>query len=212
VLLFIVTTTTTKLSTTTSTALSTTTIPISSTTDDQLCYCECDHIFNITVDEIQKRIRELEKILTVNKEILSSTIRARTSADDPRPSSAYIGYTGVLIISVVFSVIFFIDFTNVYLFFKAKWNILIYCSWQSVQDWMIFHSLLKWFLYHGNKRKMNFLMFSGHIARRNIESGGSVVCCHLAFEVHPASWVQWSLHFIFIIRMTWYFLRLQSCT
>jgi hypothetical protein len=117
-----------------------------------------------------------------------------------------------LIISVVFSVIFFIDFTNVYLFFKAKWNILIYCSWQSVQDWMIFHSLLKWFMYHGNKRKMNFLMFSGHIARRNIESGGSVVCCYLAFEVHPASWVQWSLYFIFIIRMTWYFLRLQSCT
>jgi hypothetical protein len=103
-------------------------------------------------------------------------------------------------------------FTNVYLFFKAKWNILIYCSWQSVQDWMIFHSLLKWFLYHGNKRKMNFLMFSGHIARRNIESGGSVVCCYLAFEVHPASWVQWSLHFIFIIRMTWYVLRLQLCT
>ena len=112
--------TTTTITTTTTTALSTTTVPTSSTTDDQLCYCECDHVFNMTVEDIQNKIQELERILTVNKEILSSTIRARTSADDPRPSSAYIGYTGVLIICVVFSVIFFIDFTNVYLFFKAK--------------------------------------------------------------------------------------------
>ncbi|XP_063410248.1 uncharacterized protein LOC134693384 isoform X2 [Mytilus trossulus] len=77
----------------------TTTLSPSGTTSN-LCICACSLVANMTID-IEQRIEELKKILTVDKEVLSSTIRRLTCADDPRPSSAYIGYTGAIIIGTV---------------------------------------------------------------------------------------------------------------
>ena len=83
------------------------------------CYCPCVLSANTTFD-IPERLQELQKMLTVDKATLSSTIRARISADDPRPSAAYIGYTGVIIIIVAFSVVVLFDILNVYQIYTAK--------------------------------------------------------------------------------------------
>ncbi|VDI61669.1 Hypothetical predicted protein [Mytilus galloprovincialis] len=83
-----------------------------------LCICACSLSLNLTIN-IEQRIKELKKLLKVDKDILSSTIRRLTCADDPRPSSAYIGYTGALIIVAVFSLIIIIDIVNIYVFFKT---------------------------------------------------------------------------------------------
>ncbi|XP_052102936.1 mucin-22-like [Mytilus californianus] len=94
------------------------TTSVTSGTTSGFCICACSLFLNITID-IEQRIEELKKILAVNKDVLSSTIRRRTCADDPRPSSAYIGYTGALIIVAVFSLIIIIDIVNIYLFYKT---------------------------------------------------------------------------------------------
>ncbi|XP_071146708.1 uncharacterized protein [Mytilus edulis] len=95
-----------------------TTTGVSSGTTNGLCICACSLSLNITIN-IEQRIKELKKLLAVDKDVLSSTIRRLTCADDPRPSSAYIGYTGTLIIVAVFSLIIIIDVVNIYVFFKT---------------------------------------------------------------------------------------------
>lgn len=95
-----------------------TTTGVSSGTTNGLCICACSLSLNITIN-IEQRIKELKKLLAVDKDVLSSTIRRLTCADDPRPSSAYIGYTGALIIVAVFSLIIIIDVVNIYVFFKT---------------------------------------------------------------------------------------------
>ncbi|XP_076087390.1 uncharacterized protein LOC143057845 [Mytilus galloprovincialis] len=95
-----------------------TTTGVSSGTTNGLCICACSLSLNITIN-IEQRIKELKKLLAVDKDVLSSTIRRLTCANDPRPSSAYIGYTGALIIVAVFSLIIIIDVVNIYVFFKT---------------------------------------------------------------------------------------------
>ncbi|XP_063410235.1 uncharacterized protein LOC134693378 [Mytilus trossulus] len=95
-----------------------TTTGVISRTTNGLCICTCSLSLNITIN-IEQRIKELKKLLEVDKDVLSSTIRRLTCADDPRPSSAYIGYTGALIIVAVFSLIIIIDIVNIYVFFKT---------------------------------------------------------------------------------------------
>ncbi|CAC5399785.1 CSMD [Mytilus coruscus] len=91
---------------------------VTSGTTSGLCVCACSLFLNITID-IEKRIEELKILLAVDKKVLSSTIRRLTCADDPRPSSAYIGYTGAIIIVAVFTLIIIIDIINIYVFFKT---------------------------------------------------------------------------------------------
>ncbi|CAC5399786.1 unnamed protein product [Mytilus coruscus] len=108
---------TTETTTSNQKVVETTTLSTSRTTSG-LCICACSLVANITID-IEQRIEELTKLLTVDKEVLSSTIRRLTCADDPRPSSAYIGYTGAIVVGAVFTFIIIIDIINIYLFCKT---------------------------------------------------------------------------------------------
>lgn len=93
-----------------------------------LCPCSCEYrskvdywashnVTNMTYDEIvvwlQPKIKELEKTLTVDKSNLSSLINKRISMKDDRPSARSIGYIGIVILSVVFVLILFIDVSSI---------------------------------------------------------------------------------------------------
>ncbi|XP_063425762.1 uncharacterized protein LOC134709532 [Mytilus trossulus] len=93
-----------------------------------LCPCSCEYrskvdywashnVTNMTYDEIvvwlQPKIKELEKTLTVDKANLSSLINKRISMKDDRPSARSIGYIGIVILSVVFVMILFIDVSSI---------------------------------------------------------------------------------------------------
>ncbi|XP_052104521.1 uncharacterized protein LOC127737711 [Mytilus californianus] len=103
------------------------TLAITSQNTD-LCPCSCAYrskvdywashnVTNMTYDEIvvwlQPKIKELEKTLTVDKSNLSALINKRISMKDDRPSARSIGYIGIVILSVVFVLILFIDVTSI---------------------------------------------------------------------------------------------------
>ena len=57
---------------------------------------------------------QIEKELSVNRSELSSTIRAKTSADDSRPSAVVVGYTlGVALLSLSLGMIFISDIPKI---------------------------------------------------------------------------------------------------
>ena len=73
---------------------------------------ECDKITytNKTLyDELALKVAELKKILTVDKEALSSTIRKKTSASDHRRSSQNMGFVAASIICIVFGFVVILD-------------------------------------------------------------------------------------------------------
>jgi hypothetical protein len=54
-------------------------------------------------------IAKLQEELKVHTETLSSTIQSKTCAEDPRPSAKNIGIMGVVVLSVIFSLVFLMD-------------------------------------------------------------------------------------------------------
>lgn len=68
---------------------------------------------NHTLEELREILKpvllELQRNLTVDKKRLSSFVRKHNSAKDKRPSSEYIGYVGVIFISIVVGLVIFID-------------------------------------------------------------------------------------------------------
>ena len=69
------------------------------------CVCPCDKVHevkNYTSEELSKLIEELKKELTVNKAVLSATIRKKISVMDYRPSAKSIGSVGAVLITLIF--------------------------------------------------------------------------------------------------------------
>ena len=73
------------------------------------CVCEWLCYTEFGVDDLELKVQSIKQNLTVNKAMLSATLRKLTCAPDPRPSSTYIGYTGATIMSLLFLVIVVID-------------------------------------------------------------------------------------------------------
>ncbi|KAK7099124.1 hypothetical protein V1264_003311 [Littorina saxatilis] len=64
------------------------------------CGCQCHRAERGSAQEhnVRKKIQEIQTNLTMSKHNLSSTVRKRRSADDPRPSAQAVGLTGVLLL------------------------------------------------------------------------------------------------------------------
>ena len=78
---------------------------------------------NIT-DEVSNKINERKKELQVDIKALSSTVRKKTSAPDPRPSARAVGgITGVAIMTVVFGGIFLFDLPLIMNLFQHAINL-----------------------------------------------------------------------------------------
>jgi hypothetical protein len=57
---------------------------------------------HIDSSALQESIQEITRTVTVNKTSLSAKVRKKTCAEDPRPSSKYMGVVAVLLIGVYF--------------------------------------------------------------------------------------------------------------
>ncbi|XP_033746529.1 salivary glue protein Sgs-3-like [Pecten maximus] len=123
------TTTTDEPTTTTTTTQDLTTSRITieelSTSSHTDCVCPCDHsphteffsTVNMT-EELQAKLDSLKEETKVDEETLSSTIRKRTSAHDPRPSSTYVGYLGIALLSFIFGGLILADLLSVIITLK----------------------------------------------------------------------------------------------
>ncbi|OWF34652.1 hypothetical protein KP79_PYT11421 [Mizuhopecten yessoensis] len=69
--------------------------------------------------ELQARLDNLKEETKVDEEMLSSTIRKRTSASDPRPSSTYVGFVGVVLLSAIFVPLLTADLSRVIIALKS---------------------------------------------------------------------------------------------
>ncbi|XP_063431743.1 uncharacterized protein LOC134714433 [Mytilus trossulus] len=91
---------------------------------EPLCLCSCEYkqklnywstlnATNHTLEELREMLKpvllELQRNLTVDQKNLSSYVRKHNSAKDKRPSSEYIGYVGMIFISIVVGLVIFID-------------------------------------------------------------------------------------------------------
>jgi len=74
------------------------------------CFCDKITYANKTLSgELALKVAELKKILTVDKEALSSTKRKKTSASDHRISSQSMGFVAASIICIVFVCVVMLD-------------------------------------------------------------------------------------------------------
>ncbi|XP_063442752.1 uncharacterized protein LOC134723047 [Mytilus trossulus] len=83
-------------------------------TTDRSCRCNCKTVnlkvnYTISVELKAEIAANISKELSVNVDTLSSTIRSKTSAKDDRPSSASIGYIGVILLVIVFGGLMILD-------------------------------------------------------------------------------------------------------
>lgn len=72
----------------------------------------CSHFQEITPVVLQEKIEEIIKTLAVNKSTLSSEVRRKTCAEDPRPSSKYMGLVAIVFLGVSFGLLFMVDFSS----------------------------------------------------------------------------------------------------
>ncbi|XP_065941432.1 uncharacterized protein [Magallana gigas] len=73
--------------------------------------CPCEQICYVVYDpnDLEIRVQNIKQNLTVDIATLSTTLRRLTCATDPRPSSAYMGYTGAAIMTLLLLMIVIID-------------------------------------------------------------------------------------------------------
>jgi hypothetical protein len=121
---------TTESTTTTTTTTESTTITTPSTSSQGNCTCPagCVVKYNSTTysqEELNAEITQMKKELEVEKSTLSSTIRKKTSADDPRPSAKTTGYFGIIIIVFVIGGIVALDFPTLVIKLKTLAESLI---------------------------------------------------------------------------------------
>ena len=81
------------------------------TTTTMHCYCSLTACsINSTDSEfIQEKLVKIQNAMFIDKSQLSSAIRKRTSASDPRPSSKYIGLCGGIVIGIILLLIVLAD-------------------------------------------------------------------------------------------------------
>ena len=76
------------------------------------CYKECQCSVEarpLTSKQLEEKIQNIKTNLTLETSTLSKTIRRMTCADDPRPSSKYIGFVGGGIMLLVLGILILID-------------------------------------------------------------------------------------------------------
>jgi hypothetical protein len=71
--------------------------------------CTQNQGYNITSSALQEKLQEISKTLKVNKRNLSSEVRKKTCAEDPRPSSKYMGVMAVVVIGLYFGLVLLVD-------------------------------------------------------------------------------------------------------
>ncbi|ESO94030.1 hypothetical protein LOTGIDRAFT_153511 [Lottia gigantea] len=94
---------------------------------DEICFCLCDNpeTFHLpqTAEETQAFIEDFKKEvkikLLVNKKNLSSTVSRKGSIVDNRPSAAYVGSLGIIMLLVVFISLVLLDLPRGIAFYKA---------------------------------------------------------------------------------------------
>lgn len=70
---------------------------------------------------MKAKVEAMKRELSVDKALLSSSVRRRTSAHDPRPSVVVLGSTlGVAVLATVFGMMFLSDVHRMYEFLKLK--------------------------------------------------------------------------------------------
>ncbi|XP_063413495.1 uncharacterized protein LOC134695932 [Mytilus trossulus] len=72
------------------------------------CTCTCQNV--TTTLSLEESIQEIVNNIKVDKRKMSSHTRKLTSAKDSRPSSASIGYCGIVMLSTTFGMLVFLDF------------------------------------------------------------------------------------------------------
>ncbi|XP_062595764.1 uncharacterized protein LOC134257135 [Saccostrea cucullata] len=79
---------------------------------EETCECPCS-FSNITEEEIQEKITEIKRQLTVDVTTTSQYIRRLVCAEDPRPSAKSVGILfGPILITVLMGLIILADFSN----------------------------------------------------------------------------------------------------
>ncbi|XP_048730812.1 uncharacterized protein LOC125647974 [Ostrea edulis] len=73
--------------------------------------CLCTKVCHVsyTSDDLQTKVQNIKQNLTVDTSVLSATVRKLTCAEDTRPSSAVIGYTGGIILVLLVLMIISLD-------------------------------------------------------------------------------------------------------
>ncbi|KAL4229249.1 hypothetical protein ACF0H5_012289 [Mactra antiquata] len=88
-------------------------VPIETCTTDCICPCGWVYEQNITAAEIQMKVIELVRKLTLDKDQLSATIRKKTSAMDKRPSAYTVGTVALIWMAVMIGSVVFLDISSV---------------------------------------------------------------------------------------------------
>ena len=81
-------------------------------TGSSACYKECQCSLektHLSPKQLEEKIHDMKTNLTVETSTLSKTIRKLTCADDPRPSSKYIGFVGGGIMLLVLGILILMD-------------------------------------------------------------------------------------------------------
>ncbi|KAL4217782.1 hypothetical protein ACF0H5_022520 [Mactra antiquata] len=79
------------------------------------CMCPCGWVLvqNYTKKEIEEKVLELVKKLTVSKDQLSATIRKKISASDDRPQATTVGTVAIVWLGVMVGAIIILDISSV---------------------------------------------------------------------------------------------------
>ncbi|XP_022339722.2 uncharacterized protein LOC111134708 [Crassostrea virginica] len=109
---------TTTTTTTPTAAATATTTATTATTTSSTCICPTNCVVSYTAtinssEELNAKIAEIKKEIEVEKSTLSSNIRKKTSADDPRPSAKSVGCIGIVIIAIVIGGIVALDLPRI---------------------------------------------------------------------------------------------------
>lgn len=103
------------------------------------CYSFCYNKHRVKTDSIEKeRIqKEIETVLKVKKDNLSSHTRRKTCARDDRPSSAAIGTVAASILSIAIACVILADINTIKIVIvRMAQNIMIFC--RKLINWIVF--------------------------------------------------------------------------
>ncbi|XP_045191315.2 uncharacterized protein LOC123548149 [Mercenaria mercenaria] len=78
---------------------------------------------NVTTEQAEEVAAEIAKNLTVDSKSTSSHIRRLTSADDKRRSAKYLGYVGILCVTLPLGMLLLADIKKLFLDFRSHENI-----------------------------------------------------------------------------------------
>jgi hypothetical protein len=81
------------------------TTPITAVEESCSCACVKEYNHTMTQAELDVRLSEIVQNLTVPKKTTSRFIRSKISVQDKRPEVAYVGSLGIVLMSVVISLI-----------------------------------------------------------------------------------------------------------